>query len=247
MYSRHALALLSVIALSSSGCSKPDAAACASKLASLDPKANADSKKAFAAVCSAVSSKAQACITNAAAEKDVEGCVSQSPDKEAFALAIMGAALAAASAPAASSSPAIPTAAPPPPAAAGPTKLDKLGLQIDVPGETMVGDGIGPKSQMVNAVSVGGMTISAATPSTAKTLKAAKSEAQIFTPKNVQGEQTSDGYWLTFENKGSLGTNYWVKVLRHVGKQGYVCEGTPDTADKEAAVLAACRTLRPLT
>ncbi len=123
-------------------------------------------------------------------------------------------------------------------------KIDKLGLQIDVPGEALVGDGIDAKSVMVTAPSVGGLSIGEANADTAKSLKAAKSEAELFKPRNVHGEQSADGYWLTFENTGSMGTNYWVKAVRQIGAKTYVCEGSPDTADKASAALAACKTLR---
>jgi hypothetical protein len=240
--------LLSTLALAGLGCSKdktsagdaPGVAAaqatsspsaqCAGKLESLNAKATADEKKAYATACSAVSSTAQTCIASAKVDKDIDACLSSKADKDAFMGAVLGAALKAGAA-----------------ASAGmhTTKLDKLGLQIDVPGETMVSDGLGPKSVMVNATSIGGLTIGEASAGTAKTLKAAKSEAQMFKPKNVQGEQTADGYWLTFENTGSMGTNYWVKSVRQIGGKTYTCEGAPDSADKESAAVAACKSLRP--
>jgi hypothetical protein len=202
---------------------------CADKLATFKPGATAEDKKNFASACGALSAKAQTCIAGAE-QKDMDGCLADKADKDAFMGAMFGAAAKAATAAA---------------AATNATKLDKVGLQMDVPGEAMVGDGIGARSQMVNAVAIGGLTVSEAGASTAKTLKAAKSEAKMFNPKNVQGEQTSDGYWLTFENTGSMGTNYWVKSLRQIGGKAYVCEGSPDTAAKASAALAACKTLRP--
>ena len=238
---------LSTMALAALGCSKdPTAAAgagtasaqsavaasdgCVVKLTSLNAKAGADEKAAYATACAAVSAKAKACIGSASAEKDVDACLADKADHDAFMGAVLGAAFKAGAA-----------------ASGGThtTKLDKLGLQIDVPGEAMVGDGIGPNSVMVNAVAVGGLTIGEASSSTAKTLKAAKSEAQMFKPSNVQGEQSADGYWLTFQNTGSMGTNYWVKTLHQIGKKSYSCEGAADTADKATAALAACKTLRP--
>jgi hypothetical protein len=238
-------ALLSTLALAA-GCSKAEPAAaastsitaastisasagCADKLAALKPGATADDKKTFASACGAVSAKAQTCIAGAS-QKEMDGCLADRADKDAFMGVMFGAAAKAAAAAA---------------SATNPTKLDKVGLQIDVPGEAIVGDGIGASSQMVNAVAIGGITVTEAGASTAKTLKAAKAEARMFNPKNVQGEQTSDGYWLTFENTGSMGTNYWVKTLRQIGNKKYVCEGSPDTAAKAVAALAACKTLRP--
>ncbi len=242
---RTTLALLSTLALAV-GCSRAEpsatastsitaaspataSAGCADKLATFKPGATPDDRKNFASACGALSAKAQTCIAGAS-QKDMDGCLADKADKDAFMSVMFGAAAKEAAASA---------------SAVTPTKLDKVGLQIDVPGEAMVGDGIGASSQMVNAVAIGGLTVSEASSSTAKTLKAAKSEAKMFNPKNVQGEQTSDGYWLTFENTGSMGTNYWVKSLRRIGAKTYVCEGSPDTAAKASAALGACRSLRP--
>jgi hypothetical protein len=244
----HALAVMAVstISLSALGCSKgssasgvtqaqgtdSSASACAAKMASFNAKAGADEKKAYQSACEAVSAKTQLCLASAKAEKDMDGCLTDKSEKEAFMLAVLGAAMQAGAA----SSTAI-----------GPKKLDKLGLQIDVPGEAIVGDGIGANSAMVNSTAIGGVTIEEADSSTPKTLKAAKSDAQMFKPSNVQGDQLPDGYWLTFQNTGSMGTNYWVKTVHKIGKKTYTCEGVPDTADKAAAALAACKTLRSST
>jgi hypothetical protein len=251
-----AAALLSTLATGGVGCSKDrtssaaatsgaQAAAastgCVDKLTSLNPKASGDEKKAYADACSSISSRAQTCIGSAKEQKEVDACLTDKADKDAF----MGTLLLAAfkTGAGASGAPASGGAAS---GAMHTTKLDKLGIQIDAPGEAMVSDGILPKSFMVIDAAVGGLTVSEAGSTTAKTLKAAKSEAQMFKPRNVQGEQTADGYWLTFENTGSLGTNYWVKTVRHIGKKTYTCDGSPDTADKSAAALAACKTLRPI-
>ncbi len=214
------------------GASAPSpAAACGDNLAKLMTTAPPDAKKAFPSICASVSAPTQSCIAKAKVDKDVDACLATNKaDKDAFMIGMMGAALA--------STPATPPA--------GPTRLAKLGLQLDVPGEAMVSDGLTAKSQMVNASSIGGLVIGAVTGTTPKTLKAAKAEAQVFKPLNVKGDESGGTYWMTFENKGSLGTNYWVKTLQKVGKQTYVCEGSPDTADKEAAALAACRSLRAL-
>jgi hypothetical protein len=241
------LALLSTLAFAGSGCSKKDSgssaagssgsagststsSACADRLASTKTGATDEDKKNFATVCAAISNKAQTCIGAAKSDKDMDACLTDKTDKEAVMAAVLGAAMKQASASSGTSKA---------------VKLDKLGgLQMDVPGESMVSDGIGPNSQMVNSVAIGGVTVSEAGSSTPKTLKAAKSDAALFKPKNLQGEQSSDGYWLTFENTGSAGTNYWVKTVKQFGKKSYACEGVPDTADKAQAALAACKSLR---
>jgi hypothetical protein len=245
----HASILASMTLLAGAGCSKASGgsssastsasaatagatpAACADRVASFNPKATASDKTAYAAACSAISAKAQTCIASAKQDKDVDACLVDKADKDAF----MGAALVAAFQGG--------TAAP---QGVHTTKLDKLGVQLDAPGEALVSDGIGPKSAMIIDAAVGGLSVGEAPTFTAKTLKAAKSEAQMFKPHNLQGQEIADGYWLTFENTGSLGTNYWVKTVHRIGKKTFTCDATSDTAEKSSAALTACKTLRAI-
>lgn len=228
---------------STTGATTPgESSACATKLTTLKKGAPAtdSEKKVYATVCEQISAPARDCIAAAKDDKAMDTCVTTKEDKEKLFVAILGAAMAedktlgnSAKAGAAGGA-----------GTTGTSKLDKLGLAIDVPGEVMVNDGIGKKDLMLMGEKIGGMTVGEANAHTAKTLKAAKSESQLFKPKNVLGEQTADGYWLTFENTGSLGTNYWVKTLKKVNGKSYECSGTSDTAEKANAVLAACKTLR---
>ncbi|HVK71947.1 MAG TPA: hypothetical protein VM734_01450 [Kofleriaceae bacterium] len=126
---------------------------------------------------------------------------------------------------------------------ASPTKLPKLDLQLDVPGEVLVSDGIGAEGHLVNGPSVGAISIEVA--KEAQTLDQAKSDAEAFTPKNLKSETLADGWALTFENTGSMGTNYWVTVRREIGGKSIACTTTGGEAAQAAAVLAACKTLRP--
>jgi hypothetical protein len=127
----------------------------------------------------------------------------------------------------------------------GPTKLPKLGLQIDAPGLVIVDDGVGTNGMMISGPEVGGINISEAGKDDPKTLKAAQSDSELFTPKNVKTETLPDGWVLTFENTGSAGVNYWVTVRREIGKKPIMCTGANDTAAKSAAVVAACKSLKP--
>jgi hypothetical protein len=129
--------------------------------------------------------------------------------------------------------------------AAGPTKLPTLGLQVDVPGEVIVSDGLGKNAQMLSGPQVGGMNIAEASDTDPKTVKDEQSEAQMFTPKNLKTETLPDGWAVTFENTGSMGTNYWVEVRRNIGTKSYICSGTEDTADKAQGALTACKSIKP--
>ena len=67
----------------------------------------------------------------------------------------------------------------------------------------------------------------------------------MFTPKNLKTETLPDGWVVTFDNKGSMGANFFVNVRRDIGGKSYKCSTTGSNADQEKAVLAACKSLRP--
>jgi hypothetical protein len=126
---------------------------------------------------------------------------------------------------------------------AGPTKLPKLGLSIDAPGKVEVGDAIMGEGHMLMGAGVGAMTVEIA--SKPQTLEEAKSDAELYSPKNQKEEKLADGWLLTFENTGSMGKNYFVQMRRDIGGKTYSCSTTGGDAQQAAAVVAACKTLRP--
>jgi hypothetical protein len=126
--------------------------------------------------------------------------------------------------------------------AAGPTKLPKLGLQLDAPGEITVGDAIGGEGHMLQGAGIGAMQIEVATKP--ETLDEAKAEAGDYSPKNVKGEAIADGWTLTYDNTGGAGANYFVVVRREIGGKAYKCSTTGSDPAQAAAVLAACKSLR---
>ena len=126
---------------------------------------------------------------------------------------------------------------------AGPTKLPKLGLQIEAPGSVTVGDAVMGEGHMLQGSGIGAMQIETA--SKPMTLEEAKSDADMYSPKNLKEETLADGWALTFENKGGAGTNYWVNVRREIGGKSIACTTTGSDAKQAAAVLAACKSLKP--
>lgn len=128
-------------------------------------------------------------------------------------------------------------------AKAGPTKLPKLGLTIDVPGAVEVGDAIMGEGHMLQGAGVGAMTVEIA--EKPQTLDEAKSDADMYTPKNLKDEKLADGWALTFDNTGSMGKNYFVEVRRDIGGKTYKCSTTTGNDKQAAGALAACKTLRP--
>lgn len=129
--------------------------------------------------------------------------------------------------------------------AAKPTTLDiaKLGLKADVPegsaaGDAIVGDGVliqGPGLVI---------DIAAASDSTPKTIEDAKSEAEMYSPKDLKEEKLADGFALSFVNEGGMGTNYWVQVRREIDGKAYWCTTTASQPEQQANALAACKSLK---
>ncbi len=129
------------------------------------------------------------------------------------------------------------------PAKAAAVKLPKVGLQLDIPGETMVSDGMGAQSNMVNGEAIGALEVDLA--DKPKSLDEAKTDAADYKPRNVKEEKLADGYALSYENTGGAGTNYFVEVRRDIAGKSYTCSTTGSQAAQAQAVLAACKSLRP--
>jgi hypothetical protein len=121
-------------------------------------------------------------------------------------------------------------------------KLDQLGLSLDVPGDVRVDKAIMGDGQMVQGSSVGAMQVEI--PKEAQTLAQAKEDAQMYTPKNLKEETLADGWALTYENKGSMGANFFVDVRRTIDGKNYKCWVTTGESSQAANVLTACKSLR---
>ncbi len=122
-------------------------------------------------------------------------------------------------------------------------KLPKVGLQLDIAGETMVSDGMGAQSNMVNGEAIGALEVEVA--EKPQTLDEAKADAADYKPRNLKEEKLADGWALSYDNTGSMGTNYFVHVRRDLGGKSYTCSTTGSKPDQAQAVLAACKSLRP--
>ena len=137
------------------------------------------------------------------------------------------------------------TAEPAPAAPAGPVALGDLGLKAMLPAGAEVKAGIGGSGVMVMGVGGAAMTVDVASDLTPATIEAAQKDNEMYSPQNVKTETLADGWAITFENSGGMGTNYWVQVRREIGSKAYRCETTASTAEQQAAVLVACKTLQP--
>jgi len=122
-------------------------------------------------------------------------------------------------------------------------ELAKLGLKADAPSGSKVSDapiGEGVMIQGPNLV----VTIELASDTRPKTVEEAKEDADMYSPKNMKTEKLADGWAMTFENKGSMGANYFVKVRRDIGGKTYWCETTSSNVDQQKNALAACKSLK---
>lgn len=120
------------------------------------------------------------------------------------------------------------------------TKLAKVGgLSIDFAGE--VSDAIGGEGVMIMGED-GVLTVEEA--KKPQTLDEAKSDADMYSPKNLKADKLADGWTLTFDNSGSMGANYFVTVRRDIGGKTYTCSTTAPKEEQAKAVLAACKSLK---
>ena len=124
----------------------------------------------------------------------------------------------------------------------GPTKLPKLGLEVDAPGGPEVGDAIMGQGHLLQGSGIGAMTVEVA--GKPQTMEEAKSDADMYSPKNLKTEKLADGWLVTYDNKGSMGANYFVQVQREIAGKTYKCSTTGSDAGQAAAVVAACKSLR---
>ncbi len=142
----------------------------------------------------------------------------------------------------AGSTPTSNAAATPPKSGSTETKIDKLGLKADLPEMSQVSDGISTGSVMV--VGTAPVNIAAAKPDDPKTIDAAKKDAAIFKATDFKDAKLTDGWSLTYENTGSMGTNYWLVVRRDIGGKTYRCDTSVMSDDQRAAALKICLSLR---
>jgi hypothetical protein len=121
--------------------------------------------------------------------------------------------------------------------------LPKVGLKADVPEGSKVSDSIVGEGNMIQGPNLV-VDIAPASDTTPKTLAEAKEEADMYTPKNPKEEKLADGFAFSFENTGSMGTNYFVNVRREIGGKAFWCTTTASNPEQKANALAACKSLK---
>jgi len=128
------------------------------------------------------------------------------------------------------------------PAAAAPAGDDKklkVGLSIKTDGE--VGEGMSPEGNMITGGTSGAFTVEPdKTPMTADEIK---KDAADNKPKDLKVDTLADGFIVTYVNTGSAGDNFWVDARRKIGGKAIRCSSTVSSADQQAAVVAACKSI----
>lgn len=127
-------------------------------------------------------------------------------------------------------------------AKAGPLELTKVGLKMNAPAGSTVGDqiaGSGVTVQGPNLV----VSVEEASETRPKTGEDAQKEADMYSPKNAKVEALPDGWALTFDNEGGMGKNYFVNVRRDLGGKSYWCETTASSPEQQKNALEACKSL----
>jgi hypothetical protein len=131
-------------------------------------------------------------------------------------------------------------------AKAAPKTIDAFGLAFDGPADAEISDMTmgSAKTYMVMGT---GVVFSVAEPSdiTPKTLEEAVEGAKIYDGVAfTKQEKTADGYHLEFNNKGSMGANYFVEIRREIGGKPYICSTTAPDQTFATNAVAACQSLR---
>lgn len=121
------------------------------------------------------------------------------------------------------------------------TKIEKVGLSVELPPESTVSDGIGDKSAMVSTGNCT-LTVSVAKDTDPKT--SADGKGGALATENMKIEKLSDGWYITSENTGSAGRNYWLTMRREIGGKGYMCETLQSSADQVKCAIAICKGLK---
>jgi hypothetical protein len=122
------------------------------------------------------------------------------------------------------------------------TKIEQVGLTATLPAMSQVSDAIGGKGAMV--LGTAPVTITEAEADDPKDVKAAKEEADMYNPKNFKEEKLADGWVVTFENEGSMGTNFWMKSRREIGGKAYICDTSVSKDEQRAAAIEICKSLK---
>lgn len=127
-----------------------------------------------------------------------------------------------------------------------PKVLEDFGLAYDGPADAEASDMTMGSNKTLMVMGTG-LVFSVAEPGSmsATTLEEAVEGSKIYDGATItKQEKTADGYHLEFNNKGSMGANYFVEIRRTIGEKPYLCSTTAPDAKMASAAVAACQSLR---
>lgn len=121
--------------------------------------------------------------------------------------------------------------------------FEKIGLTAELPAMSTVSDPIGGGEgvMIVGAAPVNIMVAKADDP---KTVDDAKKAAEMFKPENFKDEKLDDGWLVTYENKGSMGTNYWLEARREIDGKAYRCHTSVMKDAQRKSAIDICKSLK---
>lgn len=127
---------------------------------------------------------------------------------------------------------------------AGPPMVEiaALGLKAEAPEGTNVSEMLG--DQMLQGPGLV-VTVAVAGDDYPKDMAAAVTDMKDTYDgvENVKEETLADGWLFSAQNKGGMGTNYWVKSRRTIGGKDYKCETTASQEAQQANAIKACKSL----
>jgi hypothetical protein len=124
-----------------------------------------------------------------------------------------------------------------------PLTLAKLGLQAEAPAGSNVGDGIMGDGLLIQGEDLV-VSVELASAKRSKTIKEDQADTSMYSPINVKTENLTDGWIHSFENKGPMGTNYFVHARREISGKTYWCETTSSSPEQRQNALNFCKSLK---
>lgn len=121
--------------------------------------------------------------------------------------------------------------------------LPKLSLKADAPSGSSVSDAIMGDGLMIQGPGVL-VTIEMASDRRPKTVKDDQQEFSMYSPTNIKTENLTDGWVNLFQNKGGMGTNYFVHARREIAGKDYWCDTTCTDPEQQQNALKVCKSLK---
>jgi len=121
--------------------------------------------------------------------------------------------------------------------------LPKVGLKAEGPAGSEVSDAPMSTGHMVMGPGMV-VTVEEASDTRPKTIEEAKTEADMFSPKNLKEEKLADGWLLTYDNEGGMGKTFFVNVRREIGGKAFYCSTAAAQPEQQTNAVNFCKSLK---